>query len=73
MSRVLIPSLLVVICLALSGCGSHTRMVQTSTETCGKELTDLQDALDSRAITQHEYDKAHRAIMERCTRRDDHD
>jgi hypothetical protein len=46
-------------------------MVQTSTETCGKELTDLQDALDSRAITQHEYDKAHRAIMERCTRRDD--
>lgn len=73
MSRVLIPSLVVVACLATSGCGSDTRMVQSSNETCGKQLTDLQDAFNSGAITKHEYDKAHRAIMDRCTRRDDHD
>jgi predicted RNA-binding protein associated with RNAse of E/G family len=47
--------------------------VQTNNDTCGKQMSDLQDALASGAMTQHEYDKAHRAAMERCTRRDDRD
>lgn len=71
MKRVVIPALLATACLALGGCGGHTRVVQTSNETCGKQMTDLQDALATGAMTQHEYDKAHRAAMERCTRRDD--
>jgi hypothetical protein len=72
MSCIVIPALLATACLVLSGCGSHTRVVQAN-ETCGKQMTDLQDALASGAMTQHEYDKAHRAAMERCTRRDDRD
>lgn len=71
MKRVVISALLATACLALGGCGGHTRVVQTNNETCGKQMTDLQDALATGAMTQHEYDKAHRAAMERCTRRDD--
>lgn len=56
-------------CLALAGCGSDTRVVQTN-NTCGKQMTDLQDALASGAMTQHEYDRARRVAIERCESRD---
>jgi hypothetical protein len=72
MNRIVIPALLATACLALGGCGSHTRVVQTN-ESCGKQMSDLQDALASGAMTQHEYNKAHRAAMERCTQRNDRD
>lgn len=73
MNRVVIAVLLATASLALGGCGGRTHVVQTNNETCGKQMTDLQDALASGAMTRREYDKAHRAAMERCTRRDDHD
>ena len=73
MTRVVIPALLATACLALGGCGGRTHVVQTNNDTCGKQMSDLQDALASGAMTQHEYDKAHRAAMERCTRRDNRD
>ncbi|RAO75382.1 hypothetical protein CA260_14960 [Dyella jiangningensis] len=69
----MIPALLATACLALGGCGGRTHVVQANHETCGKQMTDLQDALASGAMTEHEYNKAHRAAMERCTRRDDRD
>lgn len=72
MKRTMIPMSLVVTCLALSGCGSHTRVVQQDNETCGKQMTDLQDALASGAMTQHEYDRARKVAIERCESRDHH-
>jgi hypothetical protein len=71
MKRTVIPSLLTVVCLALAGCGSSTRVVQNN-DTCGKQMTDLQNALASGAMTQHEYDKARRVAVERCESRDNH-
>ncbi|WP_158407925.1 hypothetical protein [Dyella japonica] len=55
--------------LALAGCGHTTRVVQNS-DTCGKQMTDLQDALASGAMSQHEYNKARRVAVERCESRD---
>ncbi len=55
--------------VTLGGCGSDTRVVQTN-DTCGKQMTDLQDALNSGAMTQREYDKARHVAIERCTTRD---
>jgi hypothetical protein len=71
MKSIVIPALLVGVSLTLAGCGSDTRVVQNN-ETCGKQMTDLQDALASGAMTQAEYNKAHRAAMQRCVSRDNH-
>lgn len=69
MKRTMIPASLIAVCLALAGCGSSPHVVQNN-ETCGKQMTDLQDALASGAMTQHEYDKARRVAIERCESRD---
>jgi hypothetical protein len=69
MSRTIFPASLIVACLVLAGCGSSTRVVQNN-DTCGKQMTDLQNALASGAMTQREYDKARRVAIERC---DSHD
>ena len=69
MNRTTIPALLIVACLALAGCGSSTRVVQ-SNDTCGKQMTDLQSALASGAMTQREYDQARRVAIDRCDSRD---
>ena len=69
MNRLTICASMIVACLALSGCGSSTRVVQNN-DTCGKQMTDLQDALASGAMTQHEYDKARRVAIERCDTKD---
>ena len=71
MNRAVIFALLIGTCLTLAGCGHDTRVVQNN-ETCGKQMTDLQDALASGAMTQSEYNKAHRAAMQRCVSRDNH-
>ncbi|PXV56185.1 hypothetical protein SAMN04487785_12312 [Dyella jiangningensis] len=63
------PALPIAACLALAGCGSSTRMVQNN-DTCGKQMMDLQNALASGAMTQHEYDRARRVAIERCDSRD---
>jgi hypothetical protein len=62
---------LVSFCMMLAACGSETRVVQTN-DTCGKQMTDLQAALDSGAMTRSEYDKARRVAIERCDTRDTH-
>ncbi|WP_157971358.1 hypothetical protein [Dyella sp. C9] len=69
MNRSLIPAILVAACLTLAGCGSSTRVVQNN-DTCGKQMTDLQNALASGAMTQHEYDRARQVAIERCDSRD---
>lgn len=71
MNRTVIFASLIVACLSLGGCGSSTRVVQNN-ETCGKQMTDLQDALASGAMSQHEYDRARRVAIERCNTKDTH-
>ncbi|WP_445146416.1 hypothetical protein [Dyella sp. Tek66A03] len=65
MNRSLILALLVGCCVSLAGCGSTTRVVQNN-ETCGKQMTDLQNALASGAMTQSEYERARREAIKRC-------
>jgi len=72
MNRTVFSALLIGSCLVLAGCGRDTTRVVQNNETCGKQMTDLQDALASGAMTQSEYNKAHRAAMQRCVSRDNH-
>jgi len=67
--KTMLSASLMAACLALSACGSDTRVVQTN-NTCGKQMTDLQNALASGAMTQSEYDRARRVAVERCESRD---
>lgn len=57
-------------CLALAGCGSDSTRVVQNNQTCGQQMTDLQNALSSGAMTQKEYDKARKVAIERCESRD---
>jgi hypothetical protein len=61
----LLLALLVGGCVLLSGCGSTTRVVQNN-DTCGKQMTDLQNALASGAMSQSEYERARREAIKRC-------
>lgn len=65
MNRSLLLALLVGGCVLLSGCGSTTRVVQNN-DTCGKQMTDLQNALASGAMSQSEYERARREAIKRC-------
>ncbi|MHA6204204.1 hypothetical protein ACXU4B_07270 [Dyella soli] len=69
MNRAMTFGVLLGACVGLAGCGSSTRVVQNN-DTCGKQMTDLQDALNSGAMSQHEYNKARRVAVERCESRD---
>jgi hypothetical protein len=71
MTRSLMFVCLVSLTVMLAGCGSDARVVQNN-DTCGKQMTDLQAALDSGAMTRSEYDKARRVAIERCDTRDTH-
>ncbi|RDI99996.1 hypothetical protein DVT68_03990 [Dyella solisilvae] len=64
MNRTMISALLVLACLLLAGCG-HPRPIEDS-ESCGKQMTDLQNAVESGAMTKKEFDHAHKALMKRC-------
>ncbi|WP_430388598.1 hypothetical protein [Dyella sp. 20L07] len=65
MKRLLIFAFLILSGVPLSGCGGTTRVVQNN-ETCGKQMTDLQTALNTGAMTQSEYDHARREAIKRC-------
>lgn len=65
MTRLWLATLIVTFCLSLAACGG-SRAIAQNNETCGKQLTDLQTALNSGAMTQHEYDRAREAAIRRC-------
>jgi hypothetical protein len=52
--------------LGLTGCGGGGAEMKSeiSTTTTGQQLMDLKKALDTGAISQDEYDKARRKILE---------
>lgn len=65
MDKSLMFALLVGGCVSLAGCGSTTRVVQNN-DTCGRQMTDLQNALASGAMSQSEYEHARREAIKRC-------
>jgi hypothetical protein len=56
-------------CVALAGCGSSSRANVTvkgaTTVSKGQELLDLQRALEEGAISQRDYDRVRKIILER--------
>ena len=48
-----------------AGCGGGGAQVQQSSTTLGQELTDLQAAYEKGIITEKEYNKAKKEIMDR--------
>jgi hypothetical protein len=65
MTKLLLATMMMTFCLALAGCGG-SRAIAQNNETCGRQLTDLQAALNSGAMTQDEYDHARAAAIRRC-------
>jgi hypothetical protein len=49
----------------MSGCGGKKTTVQAQTTTLGQELTDLQKAYEQGIITEKEYNKLKKEIMEK--------
>ncbi len=62
-------SLLMVVAALIAGCcgGSKTTKVEvlTPTKTVGEQMTDLQKARDTGAITEEEYKKAKQDILDK--------
>jgi len=68
MGKSLLFALLIGAGASLAGCGGEKHVVQYN-ETCGKQMTDLQDALDSGAMSRSEYDRARRVAIKHCNTR----
>jgi hypothetical protein len=66
-NKPLIAALLVVCFGSLTGCGSDPTPVLVKTDnTCGKQLSDLKNALDAGAMSPPEYDKARKEALRHC-------
>lgn len=70
MTKVLLATMMMSLCMSLAACGGSRTIVQPN-DNCGKQLTDLQNALSSGAMTQSEYDTARDAAIRRCDRTHD--
>lgn len=53
-------------CMSLAACGGSKAVAQSSSGTCGKQLTDLQTALNTGAMTQDEYARARDQAIRNC-------
>jgi hypothetical protein len=65
MTKVWLATTMIALCLSLTACGG-SRAIAQNNGTCGKQLTDLQNALSSGAMTQDEYVHAREAAIQRC-------
>jgi hypothetical protein len=56
-------------CVAVAGCGSSSKanvtVTGTTTVSTGQELIDLKRALDEGAISQRDYDKVQKILLDR--------
>jgi hypothetical protein len=66
MFKPILAMMSVAFCLSLAACGGSRAIAQTNNGTCGKQLTDLQNALNTGAMTQHEYDRARDQAIKHC-------
>jgi len=65
MTKFLLATMMIACCISLTGCGG-SRAIAQNNGTCGKQLTDLQTALNSGAMTQDEYARARAEAIKRC-------
>jgi hypothetical protein len=65
MTRLLLATMIMTFCLSLAACGG-SRAIAQNNGTCGKQLTDLQNAVNTGAMTQHEYETARDEAIRRC-------
>jgi hypothetical protein len=65
MTRLWLVTIVVGLCLSLAACGG-SRAIAQNNGTCGKQLTDLQNAVNSGAMTQSEYQSAREEAIHRC-------
>jgi hypothetical protein len=56
-------------CMTVAACGGSKTIVKNE-DSCGKQMTDLQNALNSGAMSQSEYDSARSKALERCNHHD---
>lgn len=60
-----VPLLLLVSCLVISGCGGNKSVAGMSTTSLGLELIDLEKAYKVGALTEDEYEDAKDALIDR--------
>ena len=60
---ILTSFLLIAISLILSGCGSSTKVTSTNERSVGQQLTDLNLAYQQGIMTEKEYEKLKKAII----------
>lgn len=68
MARSLAASFVLLIVMSFTSCmcgGGGDTVVQNK-ETCGKRFSDLKASLDAGAISQAEYDKIRKRILDEC-------
>ncbi|GLQ98771.1 hypothetical protein [Dyella mobilis] len=65
MTRLWLATTAIVLVTSLAACGG-SRAIAQNNDTCGKQLMDLQSALNTGAMTQSEYDKARDEAIRRC-------
>ncbi|OKY74641.1 MAG: hypothetical protein BM485_12405 [Desulfobulbaceae bacterium DB1] len=57
--------LLFTFCTLAAGCGGGGAEVRTTSTTMGQELTDLQQAKEKGLVSEEEFEKAKKRILER--------
>ena len=65
MMKSMLVTIMLIFCLSLTACGG-TKTIVKNNDSCGKQLTDLQTALNTGAMTQSDYDKTRSEAIERC-------
>lgn len=67
MTKPVLAMMTMAFCMTVAACGGSKTIVKNQ-DNCGKQLTDLQNALSSGAMSQSEYDDARSKAIERCNR-----
>jgi hypothetical protein len=65
MFKPMLAVMTVAFCIALTACGGSKAVAQAN-GTCGKQLTDLQTALNTGAMTQDEYNRSREEALRNC-------